>query len=68
MTDGLTEARRSGPGGAEFMGYERLARLAEEASTLPSLRGIGQAILDGATGFAGGRLQDDACLLLARLR
>ncbi len=61
-TDGITEARR----GSEFLGNDGMARLAVEALPLGSLEEIGQAILAGAKSFAGDRLHDDICLLLAR--
>jgi PAS domain S-box-containing protein len=67
-TDGIVEARR--PARGPLLGYEGMTDLARRACAagLPSLRDIGQALLDGARDFAGGTLQDDACLLLARLR
>lgn len=61
-TDGLTEARR----GRELLGNEGVARLAQQASSLRSLHQMSQMIVEGARAFAGGRLQDDACLLLVR--
>ncbi len=61
-TDGLTEARR----GHTFLGGDGLADLARRALGAGTLSQIGQAVLDGAQAFAGGRLHDDACLLLAR--
>lgn len=61
-TDGLTEARH----GAEFLGIEGIAALTQQESSSGSLRDLGQAIYGGACDFAGGRLHDDACLLLAR--
>ena len=61
-TDGITEARR----GRQFLGNDGMARLALESLPLGSLKEIAQAILDGATAFAGSRLHDDVCLLLAR--
>jgi serine phosphatase RsbU (regulator of sigma subunit) len=64
VTDGITEARRS----HEFFGYEGLTRLALQARGLPTLQQVAMAILDGAQAFAGGRLQDDACIILARRR
>jgi sigma-B regulation protein RsbU (phosphoserine phosphatase) len=62
VTDGITEARR----GEAFFGYEGLVRIVRQAASLPSLFQIGQTILDSARVFAGGRLTDDACLLIAR--
>lgn len=67
MTDGLTEARR-GRGG-DFFGPEGVADVA--ARTLASgqdLAGVGAAVVAEARAFAGGRLQDDICLLLAKRR
>ncbi len=61
-TDGITEARR----GKEFLGYEGLTRLTLAARHEETLEAMGRAVLDGARAFAGGRLADDACLLLAR--
>ncbi|MEO7717551.1 MAG: PAS domain S-box protein [Capsulimonas sp.] len=61
-TDGITEARR----GNVFFGYEGMTRIAAQARSFPALSQIARAILSGAQNFAGGRLQDDACLLLAR--
>jgi PAS domain S-box-containing protein len=60
-TDGITEARR----GAEFLGDEGFARLALENRHTP-LKEMGEAILNGAIDFAGGILDDDACLVLVR--
>jgi len=66
-TDGITEARQ----GKEFLGYEGLMRLVQEGRSEgmfenASVEQLGQAILEGAKAFAGGRLKDDACVLLAR--
>jgi len=61
-TDGVTEARQ----GKQFLGYEGLMRLAGEGRSLGTLEKMGQTILDGARAFAGGKLRDDACVLLAR--
>lgn len=61
VTDGITEARR----GPEFLDYDGLIRLAQEASAA-SLNDLGEAILSGARAFAQGSLHDDVCLLLAR--
>jgi serine phosphatase RsbU (regulator of sigma subunit) len=62
VTDGITEARD----GDHMLGYEGLTRIAAEAQPLQTLPRIGQAILQEARGFAQGKLQDDACLLLAQ--
>ena len=63
-TDGLSEARR----GKEFLGQEGVIKLVKAARNQASLHGMSQAMLNGARAFAGGRLQDDACLLLTRRR
>lgn len=64
VTDGITEARQ----GRAFFGYERVARLAAQAASFPSLRQTARTILDSTRAFAGGALQDDACVLAARRR
>lgn len=64
-TDGITEACRDVRGG-DFLGMDGLTRLAVGARRKPTLRAIGQAILDGASDFAGGHLNDDVCILIAR--
>lgn len=61
-TDGLSEARQ----GKDFLGQEGVIDLTRAACTLPTLRNMGQAILDGARQFASGQFQDDACLVLVR--
>ena len=80
VTDGITEARRFSPEArrgrefehgravSEFLSFEGLVGLAKEAVARGSVPGAARAILDGAKAFAGGRLHDDACLLLARKR
>ncbi len=60
LTDGATEARR----GKDFFGW-RGSDATGAAAPRGSLRQIGQAVLGGAR-LAGGKLQDDACLLLVR--
>ena len=62
VTDGITEARQ----GHEFLGWEGMTRLAQEARGAGTLQELGQAVFAGAELYAGGRLKDDACLLLAR--
>ena len=62
VTDGLTEARRDG----ELLGFPRLAAMAAEARQDESLRAMGQSLLDRTLAWAGGTLQDDTCLVLAR--
>lgn len=61
-TDGLTEARA----GSALMGYEAVAAAACAAAACPDLSEVGRRVLARAEEFAGGKLQDDACLLLAR--
>ncbi len=65
-TDGITEARR---GRREFFGYEGFTRAIREAShgegRVP-LAEIAASVVSGAKSYAGGRLNDDVCLLLAR--
>ena len=62
VTDGITEARAAD----DFFGYEGLARTANEAAARGALGEVGKAVMDAARRFAGGKLQDDACLLLVR--
>lgn len=62
MTDGVTEARR----GRDLFGYDRLITLAKQASSAETLEGIVQVIVDGAQHFAGGKFQDDVCVLATR--
>jgi len=62
FTDGLTEARR----GKDFLDYEGVTRLAQEAVSSETPGAMGKAILEGVRAFTGGSLQDDACLLIAR--
>jgi serine phosphatase RsbU (regulator of sigma subunit) len=75
FTDGLTEARRpqrTPSGGIALLGHEGVARFAGvAASDAPGdppggpLPDMGRALLERVRGFAGGRLRDDVCLLLA---
>ena len=62
LTDGITEARRQ----REFLDVEGLRPLIARARDCGTLRETGQALMSGARAWAGGVLQDDACLLLAR--
>ncbi len=64
FTDGLTEARQQGQ--MALLGYEGLRQLALRGNTRRTLREMGQTIMEGAQTWAGGVLQDDACLLVAR--
>lgn len=61
MTDGITEARRSG----QLFGPEGVLRIAEATPNAP-LKEFLDRILRESREFAGGQLQDDACLLAAR--
>lgn len=61
-TDGITEARR----GRDFFGYERLLETARRAAGAGTPRDTGQAVLDAAHAYTGGRLTDDMCLLVVR--
>ena len=63
-TDGLSEAR-SVPG-RDFLGQKGVIELLKSARAEPSLKAMSEALLSGAKTFAGGQLQDDACLVLAR--
>lgn len=62
LTDGITEARS----GRDLFGYDAMTRAASGAANSGSARSIGEAILETARSFAGGKLTDDVCLLLAR--
>ena len=62
VTDGITEARN----GPDFLGYEGLIDLAQRHVEQRNIQSFGQAIVDGARAFAGGKFQDDVCLLVAR--
>lgn len=62
LTDGITEARH----GHDLFGYDAMVRAASSAANSGSARSIGDAILNAARAFAGGKLTDDVCLLLAR--
>jgi serine phosphatase RsbU (regulator of sigma subunit) len=62
-TDGITEARSPR---RRFFGYEGLIEAAQQAAPLHSLEAIGQEIVARAKAFAGGKTQDDICLLTAR--
>jgi sigma-B regulation protein RsbU (phosphoserine phosphatase) len=70
VTDGITEARRGRGKSIDFLEYEGMTTLAQEAlrqaAALPSLRDAAKAILDGARSFGGGSLSDDACVVLVR--
>ncbi|MEO7714615.1 MAG: fused response regulator/phosphatase [Capsulimonas sp.] len=61
-TDGITEARRSG----DFLGYEGFIELSKRFQSSSSTQEYGQSIVEEARAFAGGKFQDDVCLLIAR--
>lgn len=61
VTDGITEARK----GPDFLGTSGLTELAHQSRSLSTIH-MASAIMEGARAFAGGRLQDDACIILAR--
>ncbi len=68
-TDGLSEARRYGLE-TDFFGQEGVISAALKATQRPyrrSLQEIGEEIIRSAKSFAGGRLHDDVCVLLARV-
>ena len=62
VTDGLSEARCEGV----FFGREGVIRAAKQALPLGSTENIAQAILETGREFAGGRFQDDVCILVAQ--
>lgn len=64
VTDGITEARR----GNAFLGVEGLCEALLAVGTRESLSEMGKEIAAYAQDFAGGKLADDVCLLLARRR
>jgi len=61
VSDGITEARRGG----DFLDVEGLKGLAERAMIRGRASETARAVLDGAKAFAGGKLKDDACVLVA---
>ncbi len=68
-TDGLTEARRCGkildtPGVVQLLVHAATS----EGDRVPSPRELGQGLVDAACDWAGGKLQDDLCVLIARRR
>ncbi|MGO8672851.1 MAG: SpoIIE family protein phosphatase [Capsulimonadaceae bacterium] len=62
VTDGITESRRNG----DMFGEELLKQCLTASLAEQSANSTAQAVLDAAKQFAGGRLQDDACVLVAR--
>ena len=67
-TDGLTEARRRTGKKLEMFGYDGLVTAVREevAWHMSSLGDAGIAVAERARSFAGGAINDDVCLLLAR--
>lgn len=65
VTDGITEARNND---GVFLEYEGFVNIALSSRYRFTLEDIGKFVLDKTMDFAGGRLQDDACILIARLR
>lgn len=65
VTDGVTEARR---GRREFFGYDGFTRAVQSAVTADAatLSSMAQSVVAEAKAYAGGRLHDDVCLLIAR--
>lgn len=61
LTDGITEARS----GREFFGYDGFMQAATEAMPGGTIHAIGKSVLESARKFAGGKFQDDVCLLIA---
>lgn len=64
VTDGITEARYED----EFLMLEGTIELAKRFQSSASVKEMTRSILDGAKAFAGGKLHDDACILLVRRR
>ena len=65
FTDGLTEARK--PESYDFFGSDRLVLAVQERTKSPvSLADLGMEIAEQVRLFAGGSINDDVCLLLAR--
>jgi serine phosphatase RsbU (regulator of sigma subunit) len=63
VTDGITEARY---GRHDFFGYEGFTAAAVEGAEEFTVTETGRHILNAAHEFAGGRLHDDACIVLMR--
>jgi PAS domain S-box-containing protein len=62
-TDGITEARN----GPHFMGGDGLTKLFCECAKRSSLNEVASGVVDGVAEFAHNILNDDLCLLLARV-
>jgi PAS domain S-box-containing protein len=68
-TDGLSEARRPGVD-TDFFNQSGVISAALTAAHRPSnhsLQEIGEEVIRAAKAFAGGKLHDDVCVLLARV-
>lgn len=65
VTDGLTEARRPLPN-RDFFGYTGLVQSALSALSAHDVQLAAARIVEDAKAFAGGRPNDDVCLLIAR--
>ena len=64
-TDGTTEARNKR--NRQFFGYDGLLRAAEEqAHGAQTTNDVAYRLVDRAKAFAGGKLNDDACVVVAR--
>jgi serine phosphatase RsbU (regulator of sigma subunit) len=62
LTDGITEARC----GHNFLGSNGVATIAARNAAMTDLQAVTEAILSDVREYAGGRLQDDACILTVR--
>jgi PAS domain S-box-containing protein len=62
FTDGIVEARN----GPNFFGEDGVERILRQTASLPHAHDIGVGLFDAAKMFAGGKLKDDACLVIAR--
>ena len=62
LTDGVTEARR----GPDFISPDELAAIIRAAGAADPAQMMGQVILNSVKVFAGGKLHDDACMVIAR--
>jgi serine phosphatase RsbU (regulator of sigma subunit) len=67
FTDGLVEGRATGhrAGGPELFGEERAGQVVRQHPGASPQRVV-TALVDSVTGFAGGRLADDLCLVAIR--
>ena len=62
-SDGITEARSPR---RKFFGYESFQEAAQQVVALHSVEAMGEEIVTRVKEFAGGKPQDDLCLLIAR--